>query len=243
MATIVPLTVRRKSRYFLVAASIALTVVIIGFWTTFFIPYAQGTFEAPPVIYIHGGFLFLWTLLLVLQSTLVQTKKVRLHMTVGWFALVVALGVVVSTMATGVYVLRRDVSAGLGQIAISSLVGPFITSTIFAILVAFAVKYRRRPEIHKRLMLLAMMAIIWPAFFRFRHYFPAVPSPDVYFGLVLPDMMVVFTMAWDKARFGRVHPVYLIAGTSLIAENIAEVMLFDSPPWQTVANSLSGFFL
>ena len=234
---------RKKSRYFLVAACIALAVVLTGFWTTFILPSFKGEFSAPPVIYVHGAFLFLWTLVLLFQSSLIQSKKVRVHLTFGYIALAVAAGVVISTMAVGVYAMKRDVAAGLGQLAVSSLLGTFTAPIMVAILVALAVKYRRRAEIHKRLMLLAMIAIIWPAFFRFRHYFPSVPSPEIYFGVFLPDLMIVVSMAWDRIHNGRIHPVYLVAGTALIAENVAEAMLFDTPPWQTAANWLASFFL
>ena len=234
---------RKKSRYFFVAACVALAVVLTGFWTTFILPSFKGEFKAPVVIYVHGAFLFLWTLVLLFQSFLIQAKKVRVHLRLGYIALAVAAGVVFSTIAAGVYVMHRDLAAGQGQIAISSLVGTFTTPLIFAVFVALAVWYRRRPEIHKRMMLLAMIEIIWPAFFRFRHYFPSIPSPEIYFAVFIPDMMIVIAMIWEKVRFGRVHPVLLVAGTVLIAENVAEVILFDTQPWQAVANRLASFFL
>ena len=243
MAAIEPRPIRQKSRYFLVASCIALAVVFTGFLTTFILPSFRGTFSAPAVIYIHGGFLFVWTLLLLVQSMLVRSRKIRLHQSIGYATIFVAVGVIFSTMAVGVYTMRRDLAAGQGQVAISSLLGTFTTPIIFGTLVAFAIKYRRRPEIHKRLILLAMIAIIWPAFFRFRHYFPSVPSPEIYFGALLPDLMVVLAMVWDKISFGRIHPVYLIAGTFLIVDNITETLLFDSKAWQAAANWLSGFFL
>ena len=131
-----------------------------------------------------------------------------------------------------------------GQIAVSSLVG-FTSPIIFAILVTAAIKYRLGVQkIHKWLMLLAMIAIIWPAFFRFRHYFSYyVPYPEVIFALVLPDIMVVISMLWEKITLGRIHPIYLTAGVALIAENVAEACLFDSSGWRVVANWLAHFFL
>lgn len=48
---------------------------------------------------------------------------------------------------------------------------------MFTGLVAAGLINRRRPEVHKRLMLLATLLILWPAWFRFRHFFPGVPRP------------------------------------------------------------------
>lgn len=234
---------RKRSRYFLFASCLALVVAFVGFFKTFFLPSVRGTFSAPAVIYIHGGFLFLWTTVLVIQSTLIRFKRIKIHRQLGYLSLVLVPGVVISTMAAGVFVLKRDLALGLGQLAVSSLVGTFTTPLIFAVLVAAAIWYRRRPELHKRLMLLAMMAIVWPAFFRFRHYFPAVAHPEVVFGFILPNTMVLVAILWEKLTIGRVHAVYLTAGLLLIAENFTELYLFDTNGWRVVGNWLAAFFV
>jgi hypothetical protein len=234
---------RRKSRYFLVAACLALAVTFVGFFRTFILPSARGTFSAPAVIYIHGGLLFLWAALFVAQSVLIQMRRPKLHRRLGLLSLGLIPGVVISTMAAGVYAMKRDLSAGGGQTAVSSLVGNFTTSIVFAVLAAAGIAYRRRVELHKRLMLLAMVAIIWPAFFRFRHYFPPVANPDLVFGVVLPNSMVLAAILWEKFTMGRVHPVYLTAGAAMVAWSFGEAYWFDSAGWRVTANWLAGFFL
>lgn len=232
-----------KSRYFLVASCLALAVTLIGFFKTFILPSARGTFSAPAVIYVHGGFLFLWTAVFVTQTVLIRARKPKLHRQLGFLSLGLIPCVVISTMAAGVFVLKRDLALGGGQTAVSSLVGNFTTPLMFAVLAAAGIAYRRRVELHKRLMLLAMIAISWPAFFRFRHYFPPVTNPELLFGFVLPNSMILAATLWEKFTVGRVHAVYLTAGVALIAENLAEVYLFDSSGWRVVANRLAGFFL
>jgi hypothetical protein len=234
---------KRKSRYFLVASCIALAITLVGFFKTFILPSARGTFSAPAVIYVHGALLFLWTVLLVTQSLLIQTRKVKRHRQLGFLSLALVPGLVISTIATGVYVLKRDLALGGGQTAISSLVGTFTTPLVFAVLVILAIVYRRRVELHKRFMLLAMIAIIWPAFFRFRHYFPSVGHPELIFGFALPQSMVLLAILWEKLTIGRVHVVYLTAGVAVVLENSAEYYLFDSNGWRVVGNWLAGFFL
>ncbi len=232
----------KRANYFFAASLIALAVVLTGFFKTFIIPLYQGTFEAPLVIYLHGGFLFLWSLVFVTQTLLIR-KRFKLHRLLGFSSLILVACVALSTMAAGVYVMKRDLAAGLGEIAVSSLIGTFTTPLVFASLVAAGIYYRRKPEIHKRLMLLAMIAILWPAFFRFRHYFPGVPNPEVIFGLIIPDSMILLAVLWEKLTVKRVHAVYFTAGTALLAENVAEVWFFDSPGWRVVAHWLAGFFL
>lgn len=232
-----------KSRYFLVASCLALAVTFVGFFKTFILPSARGTFSAPAVIYIHGGFLFLWTAVFVTQSVLIRVRRPRLHWRLGFLSIGLIPCVAISTMAAGVFAMRRDVALGGGQIAVSSLVGNFTTPIVFAALAAAGIAYRRRVDLHKRLMLLAMIAIMWPAFFRFRHYFPPVTNPDFVFAFVLPNSMVLAVMLWEKLTVGRVHAMYLTAGVALIAENLAEVYLFDSSGWRVIANWLASFFL
>jgi uncharacterized membrane protein len=229
-----------RSRYFLTAAFLALAVVLIGFWKTFILPSFQGTFTAPSVIYIHGALLFAWTLFLVTQSILIRRKNLKLHRKLGWAGPVLMIGVAVSTTASGVYVLRRDV-AEQTHIAISSFLGTLTTPIIFAILVTAGIIYRRRPEIHKRLMLLAMISIIWAAFGRFRHYFPPFEQAMLVFQGIIPTSMVFLVMLWEKFTRGRIHPVYFYAGLPLVAEAAAEIYFFDSSGWQVISAWLAGF--
>jgi hypothetical protein len=226
-----------------VAACLALGVTIVGFFKTFILPSARGSFSAPAVIYVHGGLLFLWAALFVAQSVLIQVRRPRLHRRLGFLSLGLIPAVVISTAAAGVYVMKRDLSAGGGQTAVSSLVGNFTTPIVFAALAGAGIAYRRRLEIHKRLMLLAMTAILWPAFFRFRHYFPSFASAELVFAIALPNSMVLAAMLWEKLATGRVHVVYFTAGLALIAYNFTEYYLFDSSGWRRVAHWLAGFFL
>ncbi len=225
------------------ASALALAVVIIGFWKTFILPSFEGTFTAAPVIYVHGALLFAWTLLLVTQSILIRRKNLGLHRKIGWASPVLTLGVAISTMAAGVYVLRRDVAVGGGQMAISSFPATFTTPIIFVALVTAAIIYRRRPEIHKRLMLLAMISILWAAFGRFRHYFPPFEQSLLVFQGIIPLSMILVAMLWEKFTKGRIHPVYFIAGLPLIVESMAEILLFDTAGWQIFSAWLAGFFL
>lgn len=221
----------------------ALAATATGFMGTFVLPTIQGRFVALPFVHLHGALLLGWLLLYLLQSTLVHRGEVALHRRLGWLGAALAVAVALSTMAVGVSALHRDLDAGLGQLARSSLVGTFTSPLIYLLFVALAVHWRRRPEVHKRLMLLALLAILWPAFFRFRHFFPPVDNPSLWFGVVLPDSLVLLAMLRDRLVLGRVHSAYLLGGLGLVAENLWEVWMFDGPAWRVAANWLSGWFV
>jgi putative Mn2+ efflux pump MntP len=234
---------RARPRVYLWFGLAALAATATGFMGTFVLPTLQGRFVAIPFVHLHGALLLAWLLMYVLQSSLVHARRVALHRQFGWLGAALAVAVAISTMAVGVSALHRDLAAGLGQLARSSLVGNFSSPLIYLAFVALAVHWRRRPEVHKRLMLLALLAILWPAFFRFRHFFPPVDNPSLWFGVVLPDTLVLVAMLRDRLVLGRVHPAYLVGGVGLIAENLLEVWMFDGPAWRVLANWLSGFFV
>jgi hypothetical protein len=234
---------RGRTRYFLWAGATALAAVLVGFFKTFLLPNWQGSFHGPTIAYIHGGFVLAWILLFLTQAWWIQSRRIPRHRSLGAIAALVAPGVVVSTMAMGVFAMHRDVQAGLGELATSLLLGTITSPLIFFALVSAALVYRRQTEIHKRLMLLATISILWPAFFRFRHYFPQVPRPEWIFGFLLPQLFLAAVMLADKLRFGRVHPVYWWVGLPFVAEAAFETWYFDSPRWRVVAHCLAGFFV
>lgn len=228
-----------RPRFYLVMAMVMLAVALTGFAKTFFAPLGQGRFEAPAFVFVHGGLFFTWMLLFVLQPLLIRRGAWRVHRALGVFGLALAAAMAISGVVVGVWVAGRDV-ATQGEFAISSLLGVCTAMVLFLCLVVAGVVLRKQPETHKRLMLLATIAVLWPAWFRFRHYFPDVPHPEIVFALLLADSLILVCMVRDKLVLGRVHPVYLWAGSLIIVDHVAEVALFDSPPWRIVAHALLG---
>jgi hypothetical protein len=231
---------RTGSRVYVGFALLVLASALIGFFTTYLRPMWRSEFHGPWQAHAHGALLAAWLLVFLAQALLVRARRVAVHRTLGWAGVALVPLVALSTMAMGVHAMHRDLAAGLGDIATSTLVGTITSPLIFAALVAGAVANRRRPDVHKRLMLLALLAITWPAFFRFRHYFPSVPRPEVWFGLVLPQLLVLLAMLHDKLRLGYVHRVYLTVGLAFMAEAALETWLFDSPAWRVLARAVAA---
>lgn len=234
-----PFRADRASRFYVGMAWLALVVALAGFLPTFFLPLARGAFSAPPVVYLHGVLLFAWLVLFAAQATLVRRQRASVHRRAGWVAVALVPCIVASGIAVGLFAMKRDVAAGGGETAVSSIVGTVTAMLLYAALVAAALWYRRRPGYHKRLMLLATLSILWPAWFRFRHYFPSVPHPEIVFAIVFPDSLILLAMIRDRLAVGRIHPVYLVAGVALIAEHLVEAILFDTPAWRVVAHRLA----
>jgi hypothetical protein len=230
----------KKNSYYLFIGILGLLAVLLGFLTTYIAPSFRGTFRAPFVVHLHGAFAFGWVALFLVQTLTVKFRRFPLHRTLGFGGLFLALGIVATMLPVGLFQVKRELAAGLGSTAISGIVGTATSALIFALLVGGGFVYRRQPKIHKRLLLLATIVLLWPAWFRFRHYFPSVPRPDIWFAVVLADSLILLSWAVDRATYGRIHPVLLYGGLLIIAEHVFEVLFFDSVPWRVVAGWIYG---
>lgn len=224
--------------FFTGMALLGLSVVLAGFSRTYFAPVAAGTFDAPLVVHVHGAAAFAWVLLFGLQTTLIWTGRYDIHVRTGVLGVFIAMVVAGTAVPVGLYVVERDLAAGLGPLAVSSLLGVVTAISLFLVLVAAGVACRDRPAVHKRLMLLATIVVLWPAWFRLRHWFPDVPKPEIWFGVVAAYSLVPIAMIRDRFVEGRVHPVWWWVGLPVVGEQTAEAFLFDSSPWRAVASGL-----
>ncbi len=224
-----------RSSFFVVMAGVALAAVAIGFGRTYVMPLARGTFAAPLIIHAHGALALAWVLLFAAQTLLVRSGRVGWHRRIGYVGFPLAMGVALTMLPAGMVQVIRDVNNGAGATGISSIVGVVTSAMLFVVLVAAGVRARRDKEAHARWLLLATLFVIWPAWFRFRHWFPGVPRPDIIFGIVLAFVWIVVAMVRDRVVRGAVHPVLAWAGTGIIIEQSLETLAFDSPAWRVVA--------
>src|SRR5207253_9282694 len=88
---------------------------------------------------------------------------------------------------------------------------PLGSVVVFAILVGLGLYYRRRAETHKRLMLLATLALLPPALGRMR-ILNAV-GPQAFFGVTV--LFIVALVAYDYSTRRRIHAVSLWRGLFL----------------------------
>lgn len=227
---------------FTVLGAVTLLAVAVGFGRTYAVPMARGSFTAPLVVHLHGALALAWILLFLAQPLLVRGGRVRWHRTVGRVGLPLAVGVAVTMVPAGMAQVARDVAAGGGATAVSSIVGVVTSAVMFVALVAAGIATRRNREAHARWLLLATLVVAWPAWFRWRHYFPGVPRPEIWFALVAADVWILVAMLRDRLVRGTVHPVLAWGGAAVIVEHAFEAMAFDSASWRAVAQWVHALF-
>jgi hypothetical protein len=118
------------------------------------------------------------------------------------------------------------------------LVVPLAVIALFAVFVTLAIVNRRRPQSHKRYMMLASIALIEAAVSRWPFAVMAAPSPVPGFSTLelFVDLFLVPMIVWDLASRGRVHPVTLWGGLVLIVAQPLRMMLAETPGWLAFAS-------
>jgi len=207
MATTAATLPRLKAprRLYVSVALLAILIVAIGFWPSYFRPLVAGVVDRPAIIHFHAIVYVGWLALFLTQAALAATGRVALHMKVGRFAIGYGVLVIVAGLIAtfGMFALR--VRAGAVAEAQSRLFGPVLDMLVFAPFFAAAVYYRRKPELHKRLMIVATTVLLIAAVGRMP--FPAdLRAPLVQVVWSLP---ILLAMAHDFWRHRRVHPIYV----------------------------------
>ena len=213
--------------------------VFVGFGKT--LPPAIRDPTTPVALYIHGALAFSWLCLFFIQATLIRFDNFRLHRILGVLGIFIAIGTALSLMPAGVYQVQLELDRGSGESSYSTMVGVATSATIFLSLVIAGILNRKNPQTHKRLMLLSTIVLLWVAWFRFRHYFPSVPRPDIWFGLVLPNSLIIIAWIWDIVANRRLHPALGWVGGFIIVDGIIETILFDNPTWRLLGKNIFGF--
>jgi hypothetical protein len=206
-------------------------VVFAGFSRTYYLRRFYRPESLPFLLHLHGFVFTAWLLLLFVQTSLVTAGRTDIHRRLGVFGGVLAAVMIVVGYATAIHGARRDVAL-VGNPGLAFLVIPLGDLLNFATLVGAALLYRRRkPEIHKRLMLCATIAILAPAIGRFPFAFIQHGSPMVVWGLA--DLAFVACISYDWVSRKRVHPAYIWGGLLVVLSQPLRLALAGTSFWLT----------
>jgi hypothetical protein len=179
-----------------------------------------------PLLIAHGATALAWLLLFLTQATLVATGRVAVHRRLGWVGPAIAAAIIVLGLFTSIESARRpyDLSGDVTRLLarpgapppteaelIAGVWGPLGVLMTFSILVAAGLWYRHRPEIHKRIMVFALLPLAFESILHLSGTLVGrVPvPPSVIFGIGLTFSLLLFGVVaiHDKVSKGRIHPV------------------------------------
>jgi hypothetical protein len=237
MATISPNFHRRISDrpLYLAAAILIPLIVLAGFARTY---YLKGFFDTPPlpsfIVHIHGAIMTAWVVLFIVQVTLVAKRRTKTHMRLGILGGILAALVVVVGILTALYAAARGATPGPPPLAF--LIVPFGDMLVFGLLVGAALYFRKRLDIHKRLMLLSATAMLPPSIARIPLSFITNYGPLAFFGLT--DLCVIGFVVFDTIRHRRLHPAFLWGALLIIVFQPLRLLLAGTDAWLNFAAAL-----
>jgi hypothetical protein len=221
----------------------AAVIVFGGFAPTYYLKAAYGTPALAPVLHLHGAVFSAWFILAVVQPALVAAHRTALHKQLGVAGAALALGMVVLGTIVAIATASRPAVPGLPD-PLMFLVIPLGDIVAFAILVSVALYKRRQRDTHKRLMLLATIAILNAAFARW-----IVPGGVLAFlGIPFSPLILIALTAtfiapcliYDRMTRGRIHPAFLWGGIVIIAADVLRLALGGTGAWLTFAGWLTS---
>jgi hypothetical protein len=224
-------------RVYLPATILIIVIAFIGFWPTYFGPALKGRVHVPPLIHLHAVIYVTWLALFATQVTLAATNRVKLHMQLGrWImaygVVVVIAGLMAAAQGFGARLATEDVFR-----AQRWLFGVLKDLVFFAPVLVAGWIYRQKPEIHKRLMIVATTILVLPAVSRMS--FLGTPVPIWKFMLVWP--LPVYLLMFDFYRKRLIHPVYLIGVVTMLTMRL--ILPFGSShAWQSIAAVITAFY-
>ena len=159
----------------------------------------------------HGIVFVAWLLIFLVQSRLVASQHVALHRKLGLVSVLVLALMIPMAYTTTVAMARRafDLSGDLriDHDPLYESIFPFSNLLIFSVLVVAALAYRRRPEIHKRLMLFANIELMPAPLAHLIGHTPWLAALPAAIIMIPISMFVVAAVARDVLLGRRVHPL------------------------------------
>jgi hypothetical protein len=226
---------RGRSKYFLGVAVLLMAVVLTGFGRTFF---ARPFFVVPPIpwyLFLHGFVLASWFVLLVAQTVLVAAHRTDVHRRLGILGGIIAVALLcVSLVAVLGFpghvkadVLSIDETFPV-EVSRAVVWTDLASLLIFSTFVATALYWRRRSDVHKRLMLLASMAILGPAVARILSLLappPALGAAIQFLALVGLPLTVVL---YDLLSTRRVHRTTIVGIAATLVATFSALAIANS---------------
>lgn len=226
----------RRERLFYVGMSVAVVITVFaGFAPTYFLRPLFTTAPLIPLLHLHGLIFTSWILLFLIQTTLVAAHRTDIHRRLGIVGGVIATLMVLIGVSTAV-IRASQGAAPPGAPALPFLVVPLGDMLVFSILVGAGLYFRRKPDVHKRLMMLATISILAAAIARLPFAFLQA-GPPAFFGLT--DAFVLACVLYDLITLRRLHRATALAGLLLVASQPLRLIVGGTQAWLSFATWLT----
>jgi hypothetical protein len=175
--------------------------------------------------------------LLLVQEALIAGRKIAWHKQLGLAGFGLSVAMVVLGVLAATDAMRRgsDGNSGLGAETFYAI--PITGIVTFAVLVYLAYRDRFRPAAHKRLILIATIAITTAAVARWPVGFIQTNPPSRNFVILAFLLLVV---AYDLLSLGRVLKTTIWASVFVMVLLVGAVPLGLTPVWHAFAHGMAA---
>jgi hypothetical protein len=222
-------------KYFYFAMALLFPVIVVwGFSRTVNESLFHPAIPRPLILWFHGAVFSGWVVFFLFQSVLVRTRNVKWHRFFGWFGAALGATMVPLGIATAIVMGRFDTYQLHQPDAEPFLIIPFYDMAAFGTLLTLAVVWRKKPELHRRLLFILTCVLLEAAFARFDFLF------DHNLFVFCPDLMIGLGVARDLVVNRRIHRVYLIALPVLIVLQGLVTLVWRSEAawWVRIAHAI-----
>jgi hypothetical protein len=183
-----------------------------------------------------------WIGLVILQSYLAITGRTALHVKIGKVGMAYGAALVVFGLSLSLFLFARKVALVGPAGTRGGFLTPLTDMLTFALFLGGAWVYRKRPEFHRRFILLATNVIIIAAVGRM---FGGTTSVAI--GDVIPFLLVWLSPLWigmlhDGFRHRIVHPVYAFGALVLVVVRYRQIVR-ETDGWQAISQWLAERFM
>ncbi|MFN3819819.1 hypothetical protein [Blastomonas sp.] len=234
----------REHRFFLRMAALILLFTVIGFAPSYylraFIPPLHPMEPLNLLVHLHGIVFSSWVILFMVQVGLISAGKRHVHRQLGMLGILLVALMIPLAIAVGIAGIHRPLTAAPGIDPLSWAALPLLDAPVFGGLIISALAMRHRPDVHKRLMLVAMINMVQPSAGRLIGM-TGLPGEAVgpLSGLVVLALLAALLFRdWLATR--RFHPAVLIGSAIVFARIALTPVVWSTGPWLSFARWVSG---
>jgi hypothetical protein len=217
---------------------VALVLVQIGFARSYIVPVMGGTFTGRTALHIHGAVFMLWIVTCIAQPFLVERKMVQVHRKVGIYGFVLAgivflMGIYIAISSAHVHIAQGDMEV------VKDLLIPLTDMVLFPVFVILSILSLKKPEAHKRFIVLSTLSILPAATGRMLSLFTWWTGnviADTVLTLLVMEITLIAGIIFDAVTKKRVHPVYLWGGLAVVIVHVGREYWKKSDGWLTISD-------
>jgi hypothetical protein len=240
-----------RDRFFLWVTILCALIAFGGFAGTYWLQLPARTFRGPALLHVHGALCTAWVLFLISQSNLVTGGRVRSHRDWGLFGIALASVLTVVAVTVAISSMNARVAAGQAFAGQTFLIVPLSAILLFAGFTAAAIANVRRPDWHKRFMIVGTLGLLEAAVARVFFLigtgggpgmrpamFPPPPVAQTAIAGFLLELVIVAGMIRDWRLRGRVHRAWIIGLVVMTVVVVVRAPISETAAWRDIAASL-----